>query len=98
MTTYPLGNSGLRASRIGFGAWAIGGGACWGKEATEDESIRAIHAGAECGVNLIDTATAYGYGRSERIGGKGIRDIRCTVVLATKCRLWWLDQRGAPFC
>jgi methylglyoxal reductase len=98
MKTYPLGISGLQAPAIGFGAWAIGGGPSWGQETREDEAIRAIHAAVDCGVNLIDTAPAYGYGRSERIVGKAIRDIRDKVVLATKFGLWWQDFRGAPFC
>lgn len=96
MKTYPLGNS--QASTIGFGAWAIGGGASWGKETSEDEAIRAIRAAIDCGITLIDTAPAYGYGRSERIVGKAIRDFREKVLLATKCGLWWQDQRGSPFC
>lgn len=98
MKTYPLGVSGLHVSTIGFGAWAIGGGPSWGKVTSEDEAVRAIHAAIDSGINLIDTAPAYGYGRSERTVGKAIRDIRDKVVLATKCGLWWQDFRGAPFC
>ena len=97
MNTYPIGNSGFDASRIGFGAWAIGGGAVWGGEPDDGESIRAIHAAIDCGINFIDTAPAYGFGRSERIVGKAIREIRDKVVLATKCGLWWQDQRGSMF-
>lgn len=98
MNTYPLGNSGFKASRIAFGAWAIGGGAVWGDNPDDNESIRAIHAAIDCGINFIDTAPAYGWGRSERIVGKAIRDIRDKVVLATKCGLWWQDSRGSMFC
>ena len=98
MNTYPLGNSGFNASRIAFGAWAIGGGAVWGDNPDDNESIRAIHAAIDCGINFIDTAPAYGWGRSERIVGRAIRDIRDKVILATKCGLWWQDNRGAVFC
>ena len=98
MNTYPLGNSGFKASRIAFGAWAIGGGAVWGENPHDDESIRAIHAAIDCGINFIDTAPAYGWGRSEQIVGKAIRDIRDKVILATKCGLWWQDSRGSLFC
>jgi methylglyoxal reductase len=59
--------------------------------------MRAIHAAVDCGINFIDTAPAYGFGRSERIVGKAIREIRDKVVLATKCGLWWQDQRGSMF-
>jgi methylglyoxal reductase len=97
MNTYPIDNSGFHASRIGFGAWAIGGGAVWGDEPDDNESMRAIHAAVDCGINFIDTAPAYGFGRSERIVGKAIREIRDKVVLATKCGLWWQDQRGSMF-
>jgi len=98
MNTYPLGNSGFNASRIAFGAWAIGGGAVWGENPDDNESIRAIHAAMDCGINFIDTAPAYGWGRSERIVGRAIRDIRDKAILATKCGLWWQDNRGAAFC
>lgn len=82
-----LGGSGIEASVIGFGAWAIGGWT-WGG-ADEDEAIRAIHAFLDAGGNLIDTAPVYGFGRSEEIVGKAIADRRGRVVLATKCSMRW---------
>jgi methylglyoxal reductase len=87
MNTRPLGKSGIEASVIGFGAWAIGGWT-WGG-ADEQESIRAIHAFLDAGGNLIDTAPIYGFGRSEEVVGKAIADRRDRVVLATKCVMRW---------
>jgi aryl-alcohol dehydrogenase-like predicted oxidoreductase len=91
----PLGSSGIPASVVAFGAWAIGGWT-WGG-ADEQESIRAIHAFLDAGGNLIDTAPVYGFGRSEEVVGKAIADRRDKVVLATKCGLRWdlNDQQQA---
>lgn len=91
-----LGPSGIDASVIGLGTWVTGGGPWWG-DADEAESIRAIQATLDAGVNLIDTAPVYGYGRSEEVVGKAIRDRRDRVVLATKCGMIWDDPRGSFF-
>ena len=64
MTLRPLGRTGLSVSPISFGAWAIGG--FWGA-VDDDESMRALHAAVDAGVNFIDTADVYGDGRSERL-------------------------------
>ena len=85
-----LRNSNLQVSPLGLGAWAMGGEwvfignqAGWGK--TDDgESVRAIHAALDAGMNLIDTAANYGTGHSEEIVGQAIRDRRDQVVIATK--------------
>jgi len=90
-----LGPSGISASAVGLGAWAIGGW-MWGGTKEED-ALSAIHASLEHGVNLIDTAPAYGYGRSEEIIGKAIRGRRDKVVLATKCGLIWDREEGVFF-
>jgi aryl-alcohol dehydrogenase-like predicted oxidoreductase len=87
-----LGASGVRASAVGFGAWAIGGW-MWGGS-NEDDAIAAIHASLDRGVNLIDTAPVYGYGLSEEVVGKAIRGRRDQVVLATKCGLIWDREVG----
>ena len=87
MKTRPLGKSGIDASVIAFGAWAIGGWT-WGG-ADEQESIRASHAFLDAGGSLIDTAPVYGFGRSEEVVGKAIADRRDRVVLATKCVMRW---------
>ncbi|MCX7010289.1 MAG: aldo/keto reductase [Kiritimatiellaeota bacterium] len=88
-----LGSSGIQASVVAFGAWAIGGGPWWGP--TDDaESIRAIHAALDAGINLIDTAPVYGFGRSEEVIGKALKGRRDRAVIATKCGLWWDDDTG----
>ncbi|MBM3882520.1 MAG: aldo/keto reductase [Verrucomicrobia bacterium] len=92
-----LGQSNLTASRVGLGAWVMGGGSVWGPNPDDRESIRAIHAALDAGVNLIDTAPVYGFGRSEEVVGKAIKGRRRQVVLATKCGLWWDDERGSFF-
>jgi methylglyoxal reductase len=97
MKTRPLGNSGWHASVVGLGAWVLGGGTVWGQETDDQESIRTIHAALDAGINLIDTAPAYGWGRSEEVVGKAIRGRRDKVILATKCGLWTEDDRGSFF-
>lgn len=92
-----LGKSGIEASVIGFGSWAIGGW-MWGGIGDENEAIRAIHAAIDSGMNLIDTAPMYGFGASEEIVGKAISDRRDQVVLATKCGLIWHEERGDFHC
>lgn len=93
----PLGNSNLSASIIGFGAWVLGGGAIWGRDPDDQESIRTLQAALDLGVNLIDTAPAYGWGRSERVVGQALKGRRDKALIATKCGLWWDDQRGSFF-
>lgn len=91
-----LGQTTIQCSTIAFGCWAIGGGTWWG--ATDDaESIRAIHAALAAGINLIDTAPAYGFGRSEEVVGQALKGRRAQAVVATKCGLWWGDERGGEF-
>lgn len=76
-----LGRSGLRVSEIGYGAWGIGESSWVG--ATEDESVRALHRAIDLGVNFIDTAR--GYGESERIVGRVVRErTGDDVLVATK--------------
>ena len=66
MKTIILGRSGLRVSRVAFGAWQLGGE--WGGF-DEDAAIAAIRRARELGVNFFDTAQAYGFGASERLLG-----------------------------
>jgi len=87
-----LGSSGIDASVIGFGAWAIGGW-MWGG-ADRDLAIHAIHTALDHGVTLIDTAPMYGFGQSEEIVGQALRDRRDQVILATKCGLIWDREKG----
>jgi methylglyoxal reductase len=90
-----LGKSEIEAPVVGFGAWAIGGW-MWGG-ASEAESIRAIHASIDAGASLVDTAPIYGFGLSEEIVGKAIKDRRGKVVLASKCGLIWHAEAGDYF-
>lgn len=82
-----FGASGIEASVVGLGTWAIGGW-MWGG-ADERDSVAAIQASIDEGVSLIDTAPAYGFGRSEEVVAKGIAGRRDQVVLSTKCGLVW---------
>ncbi len=87
MQTRPLGQSGIEASVIGFGAWVTGGW-MWGG-VDDSESVGAIHAAIDHGITLIDTAPVYGYGHSEQVVGRALKGKRDKVVLATKCGLRW---------
>jgi aryl-alcohol dehydrogenase-like predicted oxidoreductase len=85
-----LGRSGIEVSPLGLGCWAIGGPFWegetpqgWG-EVDDEESIRAIHAGLDLGINLFDTANVYGAGHSERVLARAFAGIRSRVVIATK--------------
>ena len=94
MRTMKIGQSGIEASVVGMGAWAIGGGSQWG--ASDDaESIRTIHRARELGVTLLDTAPAYGLGHSEEVVGKALLGRRGDYVLSTKCGLRWDIKEGA---
>lgn len=93
--TRPIGQSGIKASAVGLGTWAIGGWMWGGTE--ESSSIAAIQASIDEGISLIDTAPAYGFGVAEEIVGKAIKGRRDQVVLATKCGLVWHSQKGNHF-
>ena len=97
MKSRKLGKSGIDASAVGFGSWAIGGW-MWGGLTDENEAVEAIHAAIDSGMNLIDTAPMYGFGASEEIVGKAVYDRRDNVVLATKCGLIWHEERGDFHC
>jgi aryl-alcohol dehydrogenase-like predicted oxidoreductase len=89
----PIHDTGLNASRIGLGTWAIGGWMWGGTD--EEESIRTIHAAVRNGINLIDTAPAYGSGRSEEIVGRAIARLggRERVLISTKVGLEWHEGK-----
>ena len=89
LRTSVLGRTGLEITRVGFGAWAIGGGGWefgWGPQ-QDDESIAAIHRALGLGVNWIDTAAAYGFGRSEQIVGRALQGLSERPYVFTKCSL-----------
>ncbi len=83
-------------SRIGLGTWAIGGWMWGGTD--EMESIKTIHSAIDRGINFIDTAPVYGYGRSEEIIGKALEESgqRSKIVVATKVGIEW-DDDGKVF-
>ena len=100
MITKLLGNSDLRITRFGFGAWAAGGGGWqygWSTQDDED-SIAAIHAALEIGINWIDTAAVYGLGHSEEIVAKALREWRGTKpYVFTKCGMVWDDKKEVGY-
>ena len=89
MRTRKLGYTDLHLTTIGMGTWAIGGsGWEWGWGPQDDaESIASIRRGLDLGINWIDTAAAYGLGRSEEVVGRAIAGIRDELIVATKCGL-----------
>jgi len=91
-----IGKSGVVASAIGLGTWAIGGGGFWDGTDDDREAVRAIQFAIDNGVTLIDTAPGYGGGKSEALIAEAIRGHdRSQLVLSTKCGIvWWGDEGG----
>jgi aryl-alcohol dehydrogenase-like predicted oxidoreductase len=90
-----LGNSDLEITRVGVGAWAMGGGGwafAWGPQ-DDSQSIAAIHAALDRGVNWIDTAAVYGLGHSEEVVAKALEGRRERPYVFTKCERIW-NQEG----
>jgi aryl-alcohol dehydrogenase-like predicted oxidoreductase len=83
----------LKISRVALGTWAIGGWMWGGTD--EAQSVSTIQAAVEHGINLIDTAPVYGFGRSEEIVGQALATggLRSRVLIATKAGLEWKDGR-----
>jgi aryl-alcohol dehydrogenase-like predicted oxidoreductase len=89
LNTTQFGKTGLEITRLGVGAWAIGGGGWefgWGAQ-DDEESIAAIHHALDLGVNWIDTAAAYGFGRSEEVVGRALEGLQDRPYVFTKCSL-----------
>jgi aryl-alcohol dehydrogenase-like predicted oxidoreductase len=95
METVELGTTGMAITRIGFGAWAVGGGGYkfgWGEQADED-SVGAIDSALDAGINWIDTAAVYGLGRSEAVVGEALRGrVRRPYVFTKASRI--VDANG----
>lgn len=96
LPTRALGRSGLEITRVGFGAWAAGGGGWsfgWGPQ-DDDASVAAMRRALDLGVNWIDTAAVYGLGHSEEVVGRLLRDLGPSrrPLVFTKCGLIW-DER-----
>lgn len=90
-----LGNSDLEITRVGVGAWAMGGGGwafAWGPQ-DDRESIAAIHAALDRGVNWIDTAAVYGLGHSEEVVARALEGRSTRPYVFTKCERLW-NERG----
>ncbi len=90
-----LGNSDLELTPIGVGAWAMGGNGwafAWGPQ-DDDESIQAIHAALDGGVNWIDTAAVYGLGHSEEVVARALAGRSNRPYVFTKCERTWNENR-----
>ena len=93
--TRVLGNSDLRLTPIGYGAWAIGGGNWefgWGAQ-DDNESLRTIERALDAGINWIDTAAIYGLGHSEEVVGKALKHRHEKPYVFTKCSMRWSPDR-----
>jgi aryl-alcohol dehydrogenase-like predicted oxidoreductase len=91
MESINIGGLPLPASRIGLGTWAIGGWMWGGSD--EWQAIRTIQTAVDQGINLIDTAPVYGFGRSEELIGRALRTggRRAHTIIATKVGVEWID-------
>jgi aryl-alcohol dehydrogenase-like predicted oxidoreductase len=95
MQTRKLGNSDLEITPLGIGAWAMGGAGwafSWGPQ-DDDDSIAAIHAALDRGINWIDTAAVYGLGHSEEVVGRAVKGRSNRPYVFTKCERIWNEQR-----
>jgi aryl-alcohol dehydrogenase-like predicted oxidoreductase len=95
MQTRLLGDSDLKITPLGFGAWAIGGGGWafgWGPQDDHD-SIGAIHEALDLGINWIDTAAVYGLGHSEEVVAKALDGVAHRPYVFTKCERVWNASR-----
>jgi aryl-alcohol dehydrogenase-like predicted oxidoreductase len=95
MQTHQLGNSDLHITRLGIGAWAIGGGGWNGSMGPQNDadSIPAIHAALDHGLNWIDTAALYGLGHSEEMIARALKGRTPRPYVFTKCERVW-DAQG----
>jgi aryl-alcohol dehydrogenase-like predicted oxidoreductase len=95
MQTKKLGNSDLEVTPLGIGAWAMGGSGwafSWGPQ-DDEESIAAIHAALDRGINWIDTAAVYGLGHSEEVVARALKGRSVKPYVFTKCERIW-NERG----
>lgn len=95
-----LGNSDLAITPIGIGAWAIGGGGWNGSMGPQNDSdsIPAIHAALDHGLNWIDTAALYGLGHSEEMVAQAIEGLSPKPYVFTKCERVWDEDRNIGAC
>ncbi|HPJ72796.1 MAG TPA: aldo/keto reductase, partial [bacterium] len=90
-----LGRSGIEASAVTLGTWAIGGWLWGGTDRVQ--ARRAIEAALDAGIDAVDTAPIYGFGLSEEIVGEAVRGRRDRVVIMTKCGMVWDREQGEHF-
>lgn len=102
LPTRPFGRTDMRITRVGFGAWAIGGAGWrfgWGSQ-DDRESIAAIRHAVESGVNWIDTAAVYGLGHSEEVVREALAGMPADArpYVFTKCGMVWdeADREAVP--
>lgn len=93
LPTRSLGTTGMDITKVGFGAWAVGGGGwafAWGEQ-DDTESVAAIRHAVEQGVNWVDTAAVYGLGHSEEVVAEALRGLPAAdrPYVFTKCGLVW---------
>jgi aryl-alcohol dehydrogenase-like predicted oxidoreductase len=92
-----LGRTELEITPVGVGAWAIGGGGTWGWGDQDDaDSVAAIHRAVERGVNWIDTAPAYGLGRSEEVVGRAVKGLSDPPFIFSKCGSYPVEGGTEP--
>src|ERR671939_1075742 len=93
--TKKLGNSDLKITPLGIGAWAMGGSGwkfSWGEQ-DDSDSIDAIHAALDAGLNWIDTAAVYGLGHSEEVVARALEGRSKRPYVFTKCERIWGEDR-----
>ena len=98
LATTPLGSTGLEITRVGLGAWAIGGPWAFGWGPQDDElSVRTIHHAVARGITWVDTAPAYGLGHGEEVVGRAVRALPepDRPLIFTKCGMTW-EEGGDP--
>ncbi len=95
MITKQLGNSDMKLTPLGVGAWAIGGAGWafgWGAQ-DDNDSVGAIRAALDRGINWIDTAAVYGLGHSEEVVAKALQGLATKPLVFTKCERIWDENR-----
>ncbi|GAB3982017.1 aldo/keto reductase [Actinoallomurus acanthiterrae] len=90
LPTARLGTTDMEITRVGFGAWAVGGSweYGWGPQ-SDEESIKAIRHAVDQGVNWIDTAAVYGLGHSEKVVAQALKGVSDRPYVFTKCGMIW---------
>ena len=90
-----LGTSGIECEAVGLGTWAMGGWMWGGND--DAAAVDAIRASLDAGVQMIDTAPAYGLGHAEQLVGTALKGRRQDAIIATKCGLVWHTRQGTHF-